>query len=260
MSDDKQLSLKDSGIERVLIQGDLSGMNEQQRISYVQAVCSSLGLNPLTKPFDYVKLNGKLVLYATKSAAEQLRAKHNVSITITSKEQVGDLFMVTAKARTPDGREDEDMGSVNTKGLSGDALSNAMLKAITRAKRRVTLSICGLGMIDESEVDSVQAQNPEREARRAEILNASRTSESKPEFQEIILEPDDAPRLGEYVFRTGKEFKGKKLNDIPLKRLVEFHDWIEQELKEGKTFGPDALADAVSVKEFLTAIDTPLGE
>jgi hypothetical protein len=35
-----------------------------------------------------------------------------------------------------------------------------MMKAVTKAKRRVTLSICGLGMLDETEVDSVPGATP----------------------------------------------------------------------------------------------------
>ena len=32
---------------------------------------------------------------------------------------------------------------------------NAKLKAITKAKRRVTLSICGLGFLDETEIETI---------------------------------------------------------------------------------------------------------
>ena len=44
---------------------------------------------------------------------------------------------------------------VPIEGLRGEALSNAMMKATTKAKRRVTLSLCGLGMLDETEVESI---------------------------------------------------------------------------------------------------------
>jgi hypothetical protein len=35
-------------------------------------------------------------------------------------------------------------------------LANALMKAETKAKRRATLSICGLGMLDETEVEDIQ--------------------------------------------------------------------------------------------------------
>ena len=53
-------------IEQVLIGGDLSALSEEQRLMYYNQVCESLSLNPLTKPFDYIKLNGKLTLYAKR--------------------------------------------------------------------------------------------------------------------------------------------------------------------------------------------------
>jgi hypothetical protein len=67
---------------------------------------------------------------------------------------VEDCYVVTARATTPI-RQDESIGAVNIAGLKGDVRANAMMKAETKAKRRVTLSICGLGMLDETEVDSI---------------------------------------------------------------------------------------------------------
>jgi hypothetical protein len=55
----------------------------------------------------------------------------------------------------PDGRIDEATGAVTISGLKGEALANAMMKAETKAKRRVTLSMSGLNMLDESEVKDI---------------------------------------------------------------------------------------------------------
>jgi hypothetical protein len=49
-------------MEQVLIGGDLAQLTEAQRLAYYRAVCQSLGLNPLSKPFEYLWLNGKLRL------------------------------------------------------------------------------------------------------------------------------------------------------------------------------------------------------
>ena len=40
---------------------------------------------------------------------------------------------------------------------TGDPIANAFMKAETKAKRRGTLSICGLGMLDESEIASISS-------------------------------------------------------------------------------------------------------
>lgn len=144
-------------IERVVIEGDLSKLSPAERVAYYRRVCESLGLNPYTKPFDYIVLNGKLTLYARKDATEQLRKLHGVSITIVAREWLQDLgvYAVTARATTPDGRTDEAIGAVHVAGLKGESLANALMKAETKAKRRVTLSICGLGWLDETEVSDI---------------------------------------------------------------------------------------------------------
>jgi len=160
-------------IEQVVLHGDLSKMSPTDRVAYYSRVCESLGLNPYTRPFDYIILNGKLTLYAKRDATDQLRALKRVSVTIQAREMVGDVYVVTARASTPDGRTDESVGAVSIKGLAGDALANAYMKAETKAKRRVTLSIVGLGWLDETEVESVaDARHVTVDAATGEIVDA----------------------------------------------------------------------------------------
>jgi hypothetical protein len=72
---------------------------------------------------------------------------------------VEDIYTVTARAEDMTGRTDESCGVVSLKGFQGEARSNKIMCAETKAKRRVTLSICGLGWLDETEVESqIQAQ------------------------------------------------------------------------------------------------------
>lgn len=142
-------------VARVVLKGDLGGLSDLDRVGYYRDVCRSLGLNPLTKPFEYLRLNDKLRLYATKDCTDQLRALHGVSIVRLERELVeGDVWVVTAYARMGE-REDSSIGAVSVAGLKGDVRANAYMKAETKAKRRVTLSICGLGMMDEVEVETV---------------------------------------------------------------------------------------------------------
>src|SRR4029079_19320560 len=91
-------------MERLWIAGDLSQLNADQRVSYYNRVCESLGLNPLTKPFAYLKLSGKETLYALRDAAEQLRKIHGVSITAIETQKFDDVYVVTAKACDRTGR------------------------------------------------------------------------------------------------------------------------------------------------------------
>lgn len=143
-------------IEKIVINGgDLGKLTPEERGKYYIEVCNSVGVNPLTEPFKFIVLNGKLQMYATKACAEQLRKIHNISLMLTEGKQVGDAYIVKAKALMPNGRTDESSGAVSLTGLKGEAFSNALMKAETKAKRRVTLSICGLGYLDETEVEDI---------------------------------------------------------------------------------------------------------
>jgi hypothetical protein len=142
-------------MEQVLIGGDLAQLTEAQRLAYYRAVCQSLGLNPLSKPFEYLWLNGKLRLYALRDCTDQLRRLHGISIYITNRERLGDIYIVTARAKDRTGREDESTGAVALGTLKGDALANALMKCETKAKRRVTLSLAGLGWLDETEISTI---------------------------------------------------------------------------------------------------------
>jgi hypothetical protein len=146
-------------IEMALVQGDLSKLTPEQRVEYYRRTCDSLGLNPLTRPFDYLNLNGKLTLYARKDCTDQLRRVHGISVTEPQIRFEDDYIIVTVTAKTADGRSDADVGAVSRKDMRGD-FGNALMKAVTKSKRRVTLSICGLGMLDETEVETIPDARP----------------------------------------------------------------------------------------------------
>ena len=151
----QNIQATESLMEQVVINGDLATLSPGQRVDYYKLVCESLGLNPLTAPFAYIKLNNKLTLYAKRDCTDQLRALHGISTTITSREVTNEVYVVTAKASTPEGRSDESIGAVPINNLKGEFLANAYMKAETKSKRRVTLSIVGLGWLDETEVGSI---------------------------------------------------------------------------------------------------------
>lgn len=145
--------------ERVLLLGDLRQLSPSERVHYYRAVCRSVGLNPLTAPFEYLNLSGKLTFYVKKNATDQLREIHNVSVDRLESQTIDGVHIVTAHASKPGGRKDSDVGAVSIANLKGEALANALMKATTKAKRRVTLSICGLSFLDESELDTVKGAN-----------------------------------------------------------------------------------------------------
>lgn len=161
-------------IRNLILNGDLSNLNSEQKVAHYKAVCDAIGINFLTKPFDYIRFQGKEVLYANKGCAEQLRQIHQISIRIVAREKMDDVYVVTAEASDPSGRVDSSTGVVPILNLKGENLANAMLKCETKAKRRVTLSICGLNMLDETEAETI-------EGARMDTHQASKMIESDPE-------------------------------------------------------------------------------
>ena len=154
--------LRTSTMEQVIIGGDLGQLTPGERMAYYRRVCQSLGLNPFTRPFQYIEIwdkkakKTKLALYASKDATEQLRCLKGISICNLGRDTFGDVYVVTAHAIDKEGRKDSSTGAVAIQGLQGEDLANAFMRAETKAKRRVTLSLAGLGWLDESETSSIR--------------------------------------------------------------------------------------------------------
>lgn len=166
-------------IETVLAKGDLAALTVEERNRYYLECCRSLGLNPLTRPFEYITLQGRMILYARRDCADQVRRNRGVSITGMEKEVVEGVYVVSVEAKDKDARTDRATGAVAIANLKGDALANAMMKAETKAKRRVTLSLCGLGLIDETEVEDIQ---------RAEKGKTLPKAKAKPIYEQLNKE------------------------------------------------------------------------
>ena len=132
--------------------GDHKNLTDEQRLAYIAAVCKDLGLNPLTRPFEFITVQNRVLFYARREAADQLAAARNITLSLLPGKSEDGLYTVTAIAVAPNGRRNTDVGIVATDGLRGEALANARMKAHSKARRRVILGICGLGwMVDSSE-------------------------------------------------------------------------------------------------------------
>jgi hypothetical protein len=222
-------------LEKIILGNDLSGLTPIQKVEYVKNICQTIGLNPVTKPIQLMKFQNKEVPYFTKDASEQLRKNNRVSISnIETKVHDGGLYVVTAYATTPDGRQDCSTGAIVISGLKGDALANALMKAETKAKRRVTLSICGLGFIDELEVDSLpHAQKIDvSEIERHETKKIASVKEDESfDLSVALYHIENAESLEQLkkAFEDSKNKYGKTSPEL-LKLIVEAKDKRKEEL------------------------------
>lgn len=136
--------------------GDYQYCTPEQIRAEIDSICLSLGLNPATQPIQPMRFRGsEIKLYATRDCAEQLRKIHGVSVTNMETQEIGAAYVVKVSLKDAGGRTDISSAAVPIGSLSGDALANALMKCETKAKRRGTLSICGLGFLDESEIESI---------------------------------------------------------------------------------------------------------
>ena len=134
--------------------GDLSALSPAEKARHYVATCERLGLNPHTAPFQYLRLNGKEVLYATRGATDQLAALHGLTRTLVDGPKVIDLagtklVYCVCKVTHPNGRFETATATVPLV----DPV-NVLMRSETKAKRRATLSILGLAPLDETVADT----------------------------------------------------------------------------------------------------------
>lgn len=144
-------------IESIVLRGDLSGLGPAERAKFYTQMCEGLGLNPHAQPFAFLKLNGKEVLYATRGATDQLAAMHRLNREVIDGPKVIDLagtklVFCVVRATLPGGRTETAVATVPLV----DPV-NVLMKCETKGKRRATLSILGLGVLDEVELDTIPA-------------------------------------------------------------------------------------------------------
>jgi hypothetical protein len=148
-------------VESMVLRGDISALSPEERAKFYIQMCASLGLSAASQPFAVLRLNGKDLLYPTRGATDQLAAIHKLNRRIIDGPRVIDLagtklVFAVCEATHPNGRVETATATVP---LTDPV--NVLMKCETKAKRRATLSILGLGMLDETEVETIPARTRE---------------------------------------------------------------------------------------------------
>lgn len=146
---------QNADVVALVTKGDLSKLSSEELVRVYIARCDALGLDVRATPFEVINFKGKTVLYPTKEAAEQLRRLNGISTTVVEESYNESTGIMRVRIRGVDrnGREDEEIAAIFTKGMQGIDLANAYMKCITKAKRRLTLSMCGLGQMSDVDDD-----------------------------------------------------------------------------------------------------------
>lgn len=134
---------------KALALNDYSRLTPEERLMWVGALAKATGANPLVRIVEWLTFQGRLQPYATKAFAEQMRLIHNISVRVKSRKRDEGCVIVEVEGKTPDGRVDESMAAIPLAASDiGEKFAAAAMKAETKAKRRLTLSMMGLGFME----------------------------------------------------------------------------------------------------------------
>lgn len=225
-------------LSSLIINGDISKLNSQQRVEYITKLCERVGIDPLTQPFKILKLSGKEVLYADKGCTQQLCKVYGISTEVTKKEKIEDVYVVTVRASNSEGRFTDEDGAVTIGNLKGDYLANALMKAVTKSKRRAVLAFCGLGMLDETEVETIPgAVQVERELKMpiSKLNEATIHLGSPVEHKSVVSMPEPEITV---ALNHDVDPNAKIANDDgkALMNTLKANGWVKQDLAEFVTF------------------------
>jgi len=256
-------------VQQLVLEGDISKMTQDQRVQYVIRMCQSLGLNYLTKPFQIIKFKDskgeKEILYATKDCTEQLRKVHGVSVTDITATELKGVYMVVAKCVDKHGRSDVGTGVVPLSKeekfwnnelrrmvstgrkipMVDEELANALMKAETKAKRRATLSICGLGMLDESELETMPAHTT------LPVESKVTLPIDKPHHEEPVYTPAPQPVQAQPAAQTPAPNEAALFPDA---EVPDEQKPIMIKLNEEKNFTKEYLGALKKLKEGTTTV------
>src|SRR4051812_44594734 len=104
-SEPQDLALPDreqpaAALAEILATGNLAKLTNEQRVAHYLNLCRSLGLNPASRPFDWIEFYDpqtkakKLQLYLNGGGAAQLRRLHQISCWFTRRDNEDGMRVV----------------------------------------------------------------------------------------------------------------------------------------------------------------------
>ena len=156
-------------VMREVVAGNIAGLTAAQQTEYMLAVCHSLGLNPLVRPFEFISFPArrgepaKTILYPGITAINMLIDRHSISVDYSDIHEEPDRDIMIQWCYVTDGKrqgkdfaalpmfrdEWKNEGGKNVRTgrkilLDGEAWANQLMKLATKARRRAVLAFCGL--------------------------------------------------------------------------------------------------------------------
>jgi hypothetical protein len=238
-------------------EGDLAALTSSQRAALYKRVCERLGLDPTTYPLQYLWVRApaggeRLILYLNKDGAAQLRKVHKVSTRLVDHRYIPEVgaYVALVEASTPDGRVEVEAGAVSVKRADPNDMANALMHAVTKAKRRATIAIVGVGFLDETEVLSIpDAQPAQVDVETGEVLE-SPPPRAKPVGQALTEIGEAFRRLGLYDRELAREYASAVVG----RKLASAKELGEEEIAAVLTHASALLSLGKTPEEYREAI------
>ena len=195
----------DKGIQDVLTKdaGRCDRLNEEQRADYINYLCGKIGIDPTFRPVDLIKTKNGIKPYLNKGASELIRDIRKISIDDMQIKDVNGMWVATCRVRNAEGRCDTDIGVCLKDGTSASPMNqnDSLMKAVTKAKRRATLSMCGLGaIIEEAHPTEYNGEAETQECKSQILLEDEPTV--KRIFRDVVLSKIDENDLPATVWES----------------------------------------------------------
>lgn len=155
---DMDAMLEEAGRALLAVQAagrDTSFLSVEKKAAVLEGLARALGLNPLSQPVIFLKTQGREVVYVTKVGTDQIASRlrlqrRTIHGPDVRKVHGKDLAFCQVEVTAPDGRSE-----MSTATLPITDPVNDLMKVESKAKRRATLSIAGLGLLTEEEIETI---------------------------------------------------------------------------------------------------------
>lgn len=236
-------------LARVIIDGNLEGLSPAQRLDYYREVCDRTGQDIWQRPYDLIRLNGKVQLYPNARAAANLARQHGISLKRVDHDMLDGIYTVTVQASAGD-QEVEDIGAVPIDGLKGDSRANAMKKAHTQARRRAIFAMLGLGTSAEEMADVQGAERVTLNVETGEIRPAQTETKPLPDLDfDAVAAALKAKQLGQPDLEAVMGMAANKgnirsyMHNNWLDTPEQLADHVDAQLRKARENTPDEQSD-----------------
>lgn len=214
---------------KIILNGDLSGLDNTQLEAVAMLKCKKLGLDFSDNPFLLLNLNGKKSFVATKKVANHFISTHKLTVQILAHEILyrkiklwtekrGEFYNereyvhINVRVSKPNGNFvekniDFELCDIQGIALVGDKWANAIMKAETKVTDRAVYALVGQGILSVDEAMSIDGAKITNIA--GEPISSSSVNRTDKNVTTTPVAED--PRISKLRTEVVSFFKEKKL-------------------------------------------------